>query len=63
MKRKEFYLFIIRDTIKFNDAANENINPNKAIAISFFIVVIDLFFLFLVYCKYNIIKRDNDKSI
>ena len=63
MKRKESYFIFIKDIIKFNDAANENINPNKAIATSFFIVVIDLSFLFLVYCKYNIIKRDNDKSI
>ena len=62
MKRKESYLYI-RDIIKFNDAVKENIKPNKLNIISFFKTLVVLFFLFLVYCKYNIIKRLKDKNI
>ena len=63
MKRKESYLFIIRDTIKFNNAVKLNINPNKANLISVFKILIVLFGLFLVYCKYTIIERPKDKNI
>ena len=63
MKRKESYLFIIRDTIKFNDAVKLNIKPSKAKNISVFKTLFVLFVLFLVYCKYNIIKRLKDKNI
>ena len=63
MKRKESYLFIIRYTIKFNDAVKLNINPNKANIISIFKIPIVLFGLFLVYCKYTIIERPKDKNI
>ena len=63
MKRKESYLFIIRDITKFNDAVKLNINPNKANIISNFKIPIVLFGLFLVYCKYNIIERLKDKNI
>ena len=63
MKRKESYLFIIRDTIKFNDAVKLNINPNKTNIISVFKILIVLFGLFLVYCKYTIIERLKDKNI
>ena len=63
MKRKESYLFIIRAITKFNNAVKLNINPNKANIISIFKIPIVLFGLFLVYCKYNIIKRLKDKNI
>ena len=62
MKRKESYLYI-RDIIKFNNAVKLNIKPNKANIISIFKIPIVLFGLFLVYCKYNIIKRLKDKNI
>ena len=63
MKRKESYIFVIRAIIKFNNAVKENIKPNKLNIISFFKTLVVLFFLFLVYCKYNIIKRLKDKNI
>ena len=63
MKRKESYLFIIRAITKFNKASKLNIKPSKLKNISIFKILIVLSGLFLVYCKYNIIKRDNDKSI
>ena len=63
MKRKESYFIFIKDIIKFIEAVKENIKPNKLNIISFFKTLVVLFSLFLVYCKYNIIKRDNDKSI
>lgn len=62
MKRKESYLYI-RDIIKFNNAVKLNIKPNKANIISIFKVLVVLFGLFLVYCKYNIIERLKDKNI
>ena len=63
MKRKESYLFVIRAITKFNNAVKLNINPNKTNIISIFKIPIVLFGLFLVYCKYNIIKRLKDKNI
>ena len=63
MKRKESYLFIIRDITKFNNAVKLNIKPNKVKDISAFKVLIVLFGLFLVYCKYTIIERLKDKNI
>ena len=63
MKRKESYLFIIRDITKFNNAVKLNINPNKTNIISVFKILIVLFGLFLVYCKYTIIERLKDKNI
>ena len=63
MKRKESYLFIIRAITKFNNAVKLNINPNKANIISIFKILIVLFGLFLVYCKYTIIERPKDKNI
>ena len=63
MKRKESYLFVIRAITKFNNAVKLNIKPNKANIISIFKVLIVLFGLFLVYCKYTIIERPKDKNI
>lgn len=63
MKRKKSYLFIIRAIIKFNKANKLSIKPNKLKNISIFKVLIVLFSLFLLYCKYNIIKRPKDKSV
>ena len=63
MKRKESYLFIIRAITKFNKASTLNIKPSKLKNISIFKVLIVLSGLFLVYCKYNIIKRPKDKSV
>ena len=63
MKRKESYFIFIKDIIKFIEAVKENIKPNKLNIISFFKTLIVLFVLFLVYCKYNIIKRLKDKNI
>ena len=63
MKRKESYFIFIKDIIKFIEAVKENIKPNKLNIISFFKTLVVLFFLFLVYCKYNIIKRLKDKNI
>lgn len=63
MKRKESYFIFIKDIIKFIEAIKENIKPNKLNIISFFKTLVVLFSLFLEYCKYNIIERDNDKSI
>lgn len=62
MKRKESYLYI-NDITKFNNAVKENIKPNKLNIISFFKTLVVLFFLFLEYCKYNIIERAKDKNI
>ncbi len=62
MKRKESYLYI-NDITKFNNAVKLNIKPNKLKNISIFKVLIVLFSLFLLYCKYNIIKRPKDKSV
>lgn len=63
MKRKESYLFVIRDITKFNNATKLNIKPSKAKDISSFKVLIVLSGLFLVYCKYNIIEIPKDKNI
>ena len=63
MKRKESYLFIIRAITKFNKASKLNIKPSKLKNIPIFKVLIVLSGLFLVYCKYNIIKRLKDKSV
>ena len=62
MKRKESYLYI-RYITKFNNAVKLNINPNKTNIISVFKILIVLFGLFLVYCKYTIIERLKDKNI
>ena len=62
MKRKESYLYI-RDITKFNNAVKLNTKPNKFKNIFIFKVLIVLSGLFLVYCKYNIIKRLKDKNI
>lgn len=62
MKRKESYLYI-NDITKFNNAVKLNIKPSKAKNISVFKTLFVLFILFLVYCKYNIIKRLKDKNI
>ena len=63
MKRKESYLFVIRAITKFNNAVKLNIKPNKANITSVFKVLVVLFGLFLVYCKYIIIERPKDKNI
>lgn len=63
MKRKESYIFFIRDNIKFDNAIKLDTKPNNPKNISVFKVLVFLSVLFLVYCKYNIIKTLKDKNI
>ena len=63
MKRKESYLFIIRAITKFNKASTISIKLNKVKNISSFKISTILFNFFILYCKYNIIKKPKDKSV